>query len=289
MKDNVNHPTHYNSGKVECIDALESATTGLSGIEAVCTANAIKYLWRWKNKNGTEDLRKARWYLDRLIAVQEDTPVVTPDAPKKGNGWIQVGDAGQCMFITDNICKRIVELFENAKKVDEAFNDADEQVQDHITDLAKKWQKLVDEHRVPDRIRLTAPDGSPLYFTWKEERKDECRENRIYDAMKFVADHRGLDTQMVTCAEELSELIQALSKLRRKTHGQYPETDLSEFYEKVEEEIADALVMIYQMEYLLNLDRDNIFDIYDAKILREKARIEAEQLGIKVEKKEHKE
>lgn len=70
MKDNIN-PQHYSSGKVECIEALESATQNLTGIEAVCTANVIKYLWRWKQKNGVEDLNKARWYLDRLIANQE--------------------------------------------------------------------------------------------------------------------------------------------------------------------------------------------------------------------------
>jgi hypothetical protein len=67
--DPVNHPSHYTAGKVECIDALEAATTGLTGIEAVCTAAAIKYLWRWKLKNGVEDLEKARWYLDRLIKL----------------------------------------------------------------------------------------------------------------------------------------------------------------------------------------------------------------------------
>lgn len=66
-KDNVNHPSHYIGGAVECIDALEAATVDLQGIEAVCTANAIKYLWRWKKKNGTEDLEKARWYIDKLI------------------------------------------------------------------------------------------------------------------------------------------------------------------------------------------------------------------------------
>jgi len=70
--DAVNHPSHYTAGKVECIDALEAATVNLTGVEAVCTANAIKYLWRWKQKNGVEDLRKARWYLDRLIAKQEN-------------------------------------------------------------------------------------------------------------------------------------------------------------------------------------------------------------------------
>lgn len=63
----VNHPPHYTTGKVECIDALEAATVGLTGIEAVCTANAIKYLWRWKKKGGPEDLKKARWYINRLL------------------------------------------------------------------------------------------------------------------------------------------------------------------------------------------------------------------------------
>ena len=67
VKDNVNHPSHYTQGAIECIDAIKEATKGLLGIEAVCTANIIKYVWRWKFKNGVEDLRKARWYLDRLI------------------------------------------------------------------------------------------------------------------------------------------------------------------------------------------------------------------------------
>lgn len=65
--DAVQHPSHYTQGKVECIEALESATAGLSGIDAVCTANAIKYLWRWRRKNGVEDLKKARFYIDYLI------------------------------------------------------------------------------------------------------------------------------------------------------------------------------------------------------------------------------
>lgn len=66
-KEMVNHPSHYTSGKVECIDAIESATGDLTGIEAVCTANIIKYVWRWKLKNGVEDLEKASWYLNKLI------------------------------------------------------------------------------------------------------------------------------------------------------------------------------------------------------------------------------
>ena len=66
--DNVNSPSHY-QGKVECIDCIESATAGLNGIEAFCTGNAIKYLYRWKKKNGIEDLKKAKWYIDKIISV----------------------------------------------------------------------------------------------------------------------------------------------------------------------------------------------------------------------------
>ena len=65
--DNVNNPKHYNLGKVECIDAIESATVGKVGIQAVCTANAIKYLWRFEEKGGLEDIKKAQWYLNKLI------------------------------------------------------------------------------------------------------------------------------------------------------------------------------------------------------------------------------
>ena len=68
LQSTVNHPPHYTAGKIECIDAINAATSHLKGIEAVCAANVIKYVWRFKMKNGVEDLRKARWYLDKLIA-----------------------------------------------------------------------------------------------------------------------------------------------------------------------------------------------------------------------------
>lgn len=70
--DSVNHPSHYTAGGIECIEALKAATTRLTGIEAVCTANAIKYLWRWKDKNGAEDIRKAIWYCERLLKEISD-------------------------------------------------------------------------------------------------------------------------------------------------------------------------------------------------------------------------
>lgn len=63
----VNRPTHYTAGKVECIDAIEAATHNLGGVDGFLTGQVIKYVWRWKLKNGLEDLEKAKWYLQRLI------------------------------------------------------------------------------------------------------------------------------------------------------------------------------------------------------------------------------
>lgn len=71
--DMVNHPQHYTQGGIECIDALKAATVGKRGIEAVCVANIIKYLWRYEEKNGVEDVRKAKWYLERLLKELEES------------------------------------------------------------------------------------------------------------------------------------------------------------------------------------------------------------------------
>jgi hypothetical protein len=67
--DNVNHPPHYNQGGIECIEAIKAATG--SGFVKYCTGNVIKYLWRYDNKGGLEDLKKAAWYLDRAIKEME--------------------------------------------------------------------------------------------------------------------------------------------------------------------------------------------------------------------------
>lgn len=69
--DNIN-PHHYRKGKIECIDAIESATTGKTGFEGALVANIIKYLWRYEEKNGLEDVKKTQWYINKLVqAVQE--------------------------------------------------------------------------------------------------------------------------------------------------------------------------------------------------------------------------
>ena len=65
----VNHPPHYTGGNIECIDAIRSSMTDME-YQGYLRGNILKYLWRFRHKNGTEDLRKAQWYLDKLIEAQ---------------------------------------------------------------------------------------------------------------------------------------------------------------------------------------------------------------------------
>lgn len=65
--DKIN-PSYYNDGNVSCIEAMESAF-GTDTVAAFCKCNAFKYLWRSDHKNGTEDLKKALWYLNKLLDI----------------------------------------------------------------------------------------------------------------------------------------------------------------------------------------------------------------------------
>lgn len=69
--DEINHPQRYAGGKYECIDVM----TDVFGVDAVrnfCKLNAFKYIWREQNKNGVEDIKKAVWYLNKLIELSEN-------------------------------------------------------------------------------------------------------------------------------------------------------------------------------------------------------------------------
>ncbi len=96
MNDNVNNPTHYTQGGIECIDALKAATVGKTGIEAICVANVIKYLWRYEKKNGLEDVKKAQWYINRLIQElkqkKENNALHNPNTA--------IGDCNNCAYFS---------------------------------------------------------------------------------------------------------------------------------------------------------------------------------------------
>lgn len=65
-KNDVEHPAHYNNGNIECIDAIKAASTK-EEFEGYIRANVLKYVWRFRYKDNIKDLRKAKWYLDKLI------------------------------------------------------------------------------------------------------------------------------------------------------------------------------------------------------------------------------
>ena len=69
-EDEVNHPNHYTQGAVECIDALEASMTP-EEFRGYLKGCQMKYMWRYRMKGGLKDLKKARWYLDKLISKVE--------------------------------------------------------------------------------------------------------------------------------------------------------------------------------------------------------------------------
>ena len=72
MEDLVNHPTHYNSGGIECIEAIE-ASMELEAFQGYLKGNILKYIWRMSYKGkALEDCKKSQWYLNRLISTLED-------------------------------------------------------------------------------------------------------------------------------------------------------------------------------------------------------------------------
>lgn len=85
MTDAIN-PAHYQKGGIECIEAIEASMTE-EAFKGFLKGNCIKYLYRYENKNGAEDLKKAQWYLLRLIGMLEVQTVSSND--QLGTTWLE--------------------------------------------------------------------------------------------------------------------------------------------------------------------------------------------------------
>jgi hypothetical protein len=72
--DQVNQPPHYNQGGIECIEAIK-ASMSPAEFQGYLKGNVMKYTWRFRHKNGLQDLEKADWYLKRLRDELETNPV----------------------------------------------------------------------------------------------------------------------------------------------------------------------------------------------------------------------
>ena len=68
MTDLVNNPPHYNKGDIACIDAIEAMLTHEEYV-GYLRGNSLKYRWRFRYKNGIQDLEKAEWYEQRLMEI----------------------------------------------------------------------------------------------------------------------------------------------------------------------------------------------------------------------------
>lgn len=101
MNDPVNSPLHYTAGRIECIDTIEASMTP-QGFKGFLKGNCIKYLHRYENKNGKEDLLKCQWYLAQLLAyldredsfrksIEEATGSVLNTAVDPGNYMVRHG------------------------------------------------------------------------------------------------------------------------------------------------------------------------------------------------------
>ena len=91
--DNVNHPSHYEkSCSLECIDVMIFAL-GYEKVIDFCLCNAFKYLWRFKNKNGEEDIQKAKWYIDKseklIDELQKSDFAESEEIGSIGSLWVQ--------------------------------------------------------------------------------------------------------------------------------------------------------------------------------------------------------
>ena len=90
MTDNVNHPAHYEGQtSLECIDVMGIAF-GAEAVANFCLCNAFKYLWRYRNKNGREDLDKAAWYLNRFAKIRDAHDGIPEGATDQCYNMVQI-------------------------------------------------------------------------------------------------------------------------------------------------------------------------------------------------------
>lgn len=194
MKDKVNHPNHYqNIAGVEAIDILNDVVKDLPGKQAAMLWNAMKYLFRFQKKNGVEDLKKARNYLDYLIADMD----ATCDAAEKlwdtwysneyGRIWIFAGTNPKGMpmkliFETKDAAEEFKSVFYNmiSEGYDEfSIADACLEMKFKFTKGNKwnNWDELVPWEKVHDRFAIKEADGKyELIFVYKDSNSKPPKE-----------------------------------------------------------------------------------------------------------------
>lgn len=206
MRNKVNHPDHYqNIAGVEAIDILNDVVKDLPGKQAAMLWNSMKYLLRFQKKNGVEDLKKARNYLDYLIADMD----ATCDAAEKlwdtwyskeyGRIWIFAGTNPKGMpmkliFETKDAAEEFKSVFYNmiSERYDEfSIADACLEMKFKFTKGNKlnNWDELVPWEKVHDRFAIKEADGKyELIFVYKSSSSEEAKNIKTNDGAREFLD-----------------------------------------------------------------------------------------------------
>lgn len=161
-KERVNHPDHYQSkAGIEVIDVMEAFTDDLKGAEAVNTSQIIKYILRWKHKdNPLEDLKKCKWYLERLINHVENGSKNNNRNPYSGDFELLFDSRAEAEELVEHLNDMIAEYgFATVADMYEYLG-----LSDTFIDSKYGWVSLisVDIYRVMQGIRVDMPEALPI-------------------------------------------------------------------------------------------------------------------------------
>ena len=173
MSECVNHPDHYKTGQYECIEVMKEVF-GVDALKDFCKLNAFKYLWRANRKNGQEDLKKAKWYLDTLLLSELINP------------YDEEGTSGDCTregTVPDG--------------TDDAEEDADSDPWETFRKAFSGFAEVIKESvKIAAEIADPESEISKRYIRFKENlEKGYTEELSFYNAMKFDPNKEDDDEQ----------------------------------------------------------------------------------------------
>ena len=135
--EQVNHPSHYKTGKYECIEVMHEVF-GEEAVKQFCRLNAFKYLWRSDRKNGEEDLKKAKWYLDTLLLWDPEEPRDKYDADDEDDEEDEaVSSFDDCLRqLSDSVKQALHAITDKLSDADKRFETFEEYKSRGFTDRA---------------------------------------------------------------------------------------------------------------------------------------------------------
>ena len=166
MSEVINHPDHYNTESFECIDVMEEVF-GKESVKNFCKLNAFKYLWRADEKDGMDDLRKARWYLERIQSLEAEEDEPDDDDDQESDDDINIYDT------VHNLCDAIKSAFEKGMEMYAESIDPESEASKRLRDFQLSKKKGFDEDVCFITALRTEMDQIEKSLELFEEEEDE--------------------------------------------------------------------------------------------------------------------